>query len=67
MTASQDEIKYSVVTIKENVPLNGLDNLIKAIEEAAEKVEVNTLVVLAGKQGTLITDVQPAPVKRSLG
>ncbi len=68
LTASTATKKLSLVTVKETVPLAGLDNIVKSLVNSASSVDATTIAVLTGKQGVLIADLPPKrDLKQSSG
>ena len=45
-----------LITVKDTVTTQAIDQIVELFERKAESVNVNTLMVLAGKEGTFVTD-----------
>jgi len=66
LTASTSTMKLSLVTIKEGVPLAGLDNIAKTLVNSANGVDATTFAVLTGKEGTLVSDLPPRALRQDV-
>ena len=53
---SSTQQKLVLITVKDTVTTQAIDQIVELFERKAESVNVNTLMVLAGKEGTFVTD-----------